>query len=170
MVRRAGAAAVLLAWLLMCPPAQALNPTLDISQYAHTAWRIREGFFNSVINTMAQTPDGYLWLGTESGLLRFDGVNVAPWRGTSTQPLPEGAVKSLLLWRDGTLWIGMDKGLASWKGGTLTSYPELKGAWVDALLEDRDGAIWAAQWAFPPPGKICVIAKEAVRCHGEDGS
>jgi len=66
----------LLAWMLpaWCPSALALNPALDISQYAHTAWRIRYGRLQSYPRAIAQTPDGYLWLGTESGLLRFDGV------------------------------------------------------------------------------------------------
>jgi ligand-binding sensor domain-containing protein len=150
----------------------ALNPTLRISQYAHTAWRVREGFFGAAINSIAQTPDGYLWLGTEAGLYRFDGVTARPWQKiTSTaQPLFTGAVKKVLVARDGTLWIGAEAGLASWKDGRVQTYPELAGRWVTSLVEDRDGAIWAAQWAFPPPGKVCAILKGHVSCHGEDGS
>ena len=64
---------------LLCPCAFALNPSLDVSQYAHNAWTIRDGFFKGVINSIAQTPDGYLWLGTEFGLLRFDGVRAVEW-------------------------------------------------------------------------------------------
>jgi len=52
----------------------ALDPSLDVSQYAHNAWRIREGFTKSQISSIAQTTDGYLWLGTDLGLYRFDGV------------------------------------------------------------------------------------------------
>src|SRR6185295_7487182 len=65
--RRSLPNAVLLAGLLLAwsPCAVALNPTLDVSQYAHMSWRIREGFTKGVIVSMAQTPDGYLWLGTE---------------------------------------------------------------------------------------------------------
>jgi ligand-binding sensor domain-containing protein len=51
-----------------------LDPALDVSQYARTSWKIREGFSKGTILAIAQTPDGYLWLGTEFGLLRFDGV------------------------------------------------------------------------------------------------
>jgi ligand-binding sensor domain-containing protein len=54
------------------------GPGLDVSQYAHTAWKIREGFTKGFIYAIAQTPDGYLWLGTEFGLLRFDGVRNVP--------------------------------------------------------------------------------------------
>jgi len=56
----------------------ALDPSLDISQYARTAWKVREGFSKGFISSVAQTPDGYLWLGTEFGLLRFDGVRNVP--------------------------------------------------------------------------------------------
>ena len=64
--------------LASCPCASALNPSYDINQYAHTAWTIREGFFKGAISSIAQTPDGYLWLGTEFGLPRFDGVRSVP--------------------------------------------------------------------------------------------
>jgi ligand-binding sensor domain-containing protein len=71
--------AVLAGMLLAgAPYAFALNPALDVSQYAHTAWKIRDGFTRGVINSIAQTPDGYLWLGTEFGLLRFDGMRNVP--------------------------------------------------------------------------------------------
>ncbi len=77
--------ALLVRMVLACSPyAFTLNPALDISQYAHTAWKIREGFFNGTIVAIAQTPDGYLWLGTEFGLLRFDGVRYATCRSMFT--------------------------------------------------------------------------------------
>ena len=69
-------AAGLFAW---GPPAFALNPALDVSQYSHTSWRLRDGFSNALIVSFAQTVYGYLWLGTEVGLLRFDGVRFVPW-------------------------------------------------------------------------------------------
>ena len=72
---KACATLILLAW---CRCATALNPSLDINQYAHTPWTIREGFFKGAISSFAQTPDGYLWLGTEFGLLHFDGVRSVP--------------------------------------------------------------------------------------------
>src|SRR6185369_17644188 len=78
-------ACVLLAW---CPEAFALNPQLDVSQYAHTSWKIRDGFPKGEITSIVQTPDGYLWLGTESGLFRFDGVRNVLWRPPGNQELP----------------------------------------------------------------------------------
>src|SRR5216683_269094 len=101
--------------LLCCPGAFALDPALDVSQYAHTAWKVREGFFKSGIISIAQTPAGYLWLGTDFGLLRFDGVRAVPWQPPPDQHLPSDSIMRLLVTRDGTLWIGTLKGLASWK-------------------------------------------------------
>ena len=160
------ATAGLLAW---CPCAFALNPALDVSQYAHTAWKVREGFTKGAIQAIAQTPDGYLWLGTEFGLVRFDGVTAVPWEPLPGQDLPENNIRALLVARDGTLWIGTTKGLASWKGGTLTRYPEFAGMAISALLEDRDGVVWTGGFVLPPPSKLCAILKGAVRCYGQDG-
>src|SRR5262249_37831229 len=123
--------ALLAAMLLAsCPPVFGLNPELDVSQYAHTAWTIREGFFTSPVLSIAQTPDGYLWLGTESGLLRFDGVRNLPWQPPQNQHLPSNLILSLLAARDGTLWIGTHQGLASWKDGQLIRYDVFTGSHV----------------------------------------
>ena len=129
--------------LLALPCAFALDPALDVSQYAHKAWKIREGFSKGAIHAIAQTPDGYLWLGTEYGLFRFDGVRTVPWQPPPDQPLPSSTIASLLAARDGTLWIGTYKGLASWKDGKLTKYPELAGLTYSDVLEDREGTVWA---------------------------
>src|SRR5882724_11825928 len=110
--------------LASCPAAFGLNPALDVSQYAHTSWKIRDGFFKGQITSIAQTPDGYLWLGTEFGLLRFDGVRTVPWQPPPNQQLPSNFISKVLVSRDGTLWIGTWKGLASWKDGKLTQYGE----------------------------------------------
>src|ERR1700760_4680503 len=119
-MRKVGGGAGILVGVLLacCACASALDPSLDISQYAHTAWRVRDGFTKGYITSIAQTPDGYLWLGSEFGLLRFDGVRAVPWRPPGNQHLPSGTIFSLLVARDGTLWIGA-KGLASWKDGKV---------------------------------------------------
>jgi signal transduction histidine kinase/ligand-binding sensor domain-containing protein len=160
---------IALAWLLAsCPSAEALDPALDVSQYAHTAWKVREGFFKSGISSIAQTPDGFLWLGTDFGLLRFDGVRAVPWQPPPDQHLPSDSIMRLLVTRDGTLWIGTINGLASWKDGKLTQYAELDGRYIYALLEDREGALWASGFAAPI-GKLCAIRKSSVQCYGDDG-
>ena len=111
--------------LVSSSPVLALDPSLDISQFAHTAWTFRNGFLNGAVYAIAQTSDGYLWLGTQSGVVRFDGVRAAPLILPTGQELPSTAVGALLAARDGTLWIGTVDGLASWNNGRLTEYPAL---------------------------------------------
>src|SRR6185295_11943170 len=125
--RHVVAPGTMLAWMLLawCPGAFALNPALDVSQYAHTAWKIRDGFPKGQITSIAQTPDGYMWLGTEFGLVRFDGVKNVEWQWPPDQQLPSNFIFSLLATSDGTLWIGTYKGLVSWKDGHLAQYPQL---------------------------------------------
>ena len=154
---------LLLAW---CPSAFALNPALEISQYAHTSWYMRDGFPKSQITSIAQTHDGYLWLGTEFGLIRFDGVRNVPWHPPD---LPSNIIFSLLVSRDGTLWIGTEKGLASWKDGKLTQYAELAGRYIFKVLEDHEGSVWASGLAVSG-GRLCAIRNGKVQCFGDDGS
>jgi ligand-binding sensor domain-containing protein len=68
------------------PKKQSICMRINISQYAHTSWKTREGFTRGLIESIAQTPDGYLWLGTQLELLRFDGVrrSVAATQRTAT--------------------------------------------------------------------------------------
>src|SRR5262249_10742964 len=168
--RHAVARGLVLASLLLAgsPCAFALDPALDVSQYVHTSWRVRDGFAKGAIHAIAQTPDGYLWLGTDFGLLRFDGVRNVPWPTTGGQSLPSNQITRLLAARDGTLWIGTSKGLVSWKDGRLSPYAELAGHLIFALLEDRDGVVWASGFAVPA-GRLCAIRTGGVQCHGEDG-
>ena len=153
-----------------CRCAFALNPALDISQYGHDQWTVRSGFIKGNIYTIAQTPDGYLWLGTEFGVFRFDGVRTIPWQPPVGQHLP-AAVFRLLSARDGTLWIGTFAGLATWNGRKLTRRAELDGQVVGSLIEDREGTVWAGSWVGgPPPGRLCAIRKDTTHCYGEDGA
>ena len=147
----------------------ALDPALDISQYAHTAWKIRDGFTRGQISSIAQTTDGYLWLGTEFGLLRFDGVKNVPWQPPTDTPLPSNYIFSLLAARDGTLWIGTSKGLASWKDGKLTQYAELAGQYIFKILEDHEGTIWASGLTITA-GRLCAIRNGGIQCYGDDGA
>ena len=159
-----------LAVLLLTATATALNPSLDISQYAHTAWTLREGTFQGYIEAIAQTPDGDLWLGTEFGLLRFDGVRFVPWKFPAGEHLPDSFITGLLAARDGSLWIGTHKGLARWKDGKFTDYPELAGHPVYALIEDRDGTVWTGTGWVDPAKQLCAIQSGRVQCYGNDGS
>ena len=154
--------------LVCCSVTFAQSPALDVSQYAHTSWKISEGVSEGIIRAIAQTADGYLWLGTEFGLRRFDGVRAVPWEPPLGQHLPSSDIRSLQGARDGRLWIGTFSGLASWKDRELTHYPELDGQTIEALLEDREGTIWVAGWALST-GRLCSIQNGNIQCYGEDG-
>src|SRR5215471_10281609 len=145
--------------------AYALNPSLDVNQYGHTTWRVRDGFVRGDIQAFAQTADGYLWLGTTLGLFRFDGVRAVRWE-LPGQQLPSENIFSLLGSRDGALWIGTTRGLVRWKGRTLTRYDQLAGRVIGRLLEDRDGIVWitsgsfdAARWMSP-----CRVEHDRFEC------
>ena len=132
-------ASLTLAW---CGCAAALNPSLEVNQYAHTAWTVREGFSLGNVYAIAQTQDGYLWLAGEFGLARFDGVRIVPWRPPPGQQLPF-YTNSLMVARNGTLWIGtMGGGLASWDGTRIALYPNLGSiSFITSLFEDREGTV-----------------------------
>jgi signal transduction histidine kinase/ligand-binding sensor domain-containing protein len=159
-----------LSLLLLCPSAFALDPSLDVSQYAHTAWRFREGFTQSPTKSIVQTPDGYIWLGTGFGLFRFDGVHVEHWQPPSNgEQLPSNFVVSLDVARDGTFWIGTLNGLASWKDGRLTRYPKLDGLIIASILEDRHGTVWiGGDYSVASRGKLCAIDGTNVDCYESD--
>lgn len=154
--------------LFWFPPALAMAPSLGVSQYAHTAWTFRNGFLNGAVYSIAQTSDGYLWLGTQSGVVRFDGVRAVPLFPPPGQELPSTSVGALLAARDGTLWIGTLDGLASWNNGRLTEYPALAHQTVLAIVEGRDGTVWAGGFGSPT-GKLCAIRSGNAKCYGDDG-
>jgi signal transduction histidine kinase/ligand-binding sensor domain-containing protein len=167
-VTRGLGAAVAGMLLAGCPCAFALNPALDVSQYTHTVWRNSDGFAKGAIFAIAQTPDGYLWLGTAFGMLRFDGVRAVAWTPPAGPQLPSNFIYTLFVSRDGTLWIGTGGGLASWKSGRLTRYAELDGIEVEALLEDPEGSIWIGG-VGSPAGRLCAIRSGRIQCYGNDG-
>src|SRR4029077_6216603 len=153
--------------LLLCSSALALDHSLDVSQYAHTAWHFREGFTQGVIKTIGQTPDGYIWLGTGFGLFRFDGVRVEHWQPPlNGEQLPSNFVINVRVSHDGTLWIGTMNGLASWKNGRLARYPALAGLIVASILDDHNGTVWVggSYSVMSSPGKLCSINGTNVNC------
>jgi len=148
---------------VFCPRVFALNPFLEINQYAHTAWTVRDGFFNGAINAIGQDRVGYLLLATEFGLLRFDGVRAVPW--PADEHIARGDIRAVFAASDGRVWIGTALGLSSWKDGHLTDYAELAGQRVLSVLEDTQGTIWVAGYAIPT-GRLCAIRDGKADCAG----
>jgi len=144
--------------LLLCPRASALNPSLEVKQYPHTAWTHGDGFMGET-RSIVQTSDGYLWLGTEFGIVRFDGVRFVPWLPPVGRRLPSSDITALLATRDGTLWIGTTEGLESLRDGRLTDYAKIAREPVFSLLEDHEGAVWVGLH-----GRLCAIRSGNTEC------
>jgi ligand-binding sensor domain-containing protein len=122
--------------------AWAVNPNVRISQYGHTAWRIQDGFLSGIPEAIAQTADGYLWIGGPDGLVRFDGVRFVPWMPPPGKQLLSPFVTSLLAARDGSLWIGTLLGLSHWTNQDLINYSSYANSVINSIIGDRDGTIW----------------------------
>ena len=113
--------------VLACRALSAQMRDRTIKQLVHTAWGEKEGGPGGIL-APAQTRDGYLWLGTSTGLYRFDGVSFEQFRPQSGPILPPGPAHSLLALPNGDLWIGFDDGKISLlRNGTTTNYTTLDG-------------------------------------------
>jgi signal transduction histidine kinase/ligand-binding sensor domain-containing protein len=147
----------------------ALDPSRRISQYGHTAWRVQDGAV-APAGAITQTTDGYIWLGTSAGLMRFDGVRFVPWSAPKGSSLPDRRFTALLGARDGSLWIGMTHGLSRWKDGQLQNYTNpADGAGISAIIEDHAGTIWVTRYRVPKDeGPLCRVEERDLRCYGKD--
>ncbi len=116
--------------------------------YMIRSWQLQNGLPEESVQAFAQTPDGYLWVGTTGGLLRFDGASFRLFNHANTPAFGEDDVFSLLTDRDGHLWIGTSgAGLIEWQNGAFRAYPTEKGqsvAYVRALAQDSSGQLWVA--------------------------
>jgi signal transduction histidine kinase/ligand-binding sensor domain-containing protein len=152
--------------LLATCTAWAVDPDKQISQYGHTAWRIQDGIFSGAPNAIAQTRDGYLWIGTENGLIRFDGVRFVPWAPLKGKLLSSG-IFSLLAGTDGSLWIGTSTNLAHLQNGNLTNYLGADGR-VNSIVQGHDGRIWITRSrVHDDKGPLCEVKGASLRCYGK---
>ena len=124
---------LLTAFILVClaTRAFALDPHRTMAQYVHDKWGQDRGFVGGAIYAISQSGDGYLWIGTERGLLRFDGYNFTMIQ----QPLPDstsiGPVRGLLADAEGNLWIRLE-------GPRMLLYRDGKFEDIDARLDLQD--------------------------------
>ena len=94
-----------LAVLCLAGSGVALDPTRALSQYLHDSWGAERGLPSDPITAIAQTSDGYLWIGTDKGLVRFDGLNSRQFRQANPDPIPIGPVRTLVVDTSDNLWI-----------------------------------------------------------------
>ncbi len=148
----------------------ALDPTMALTQYAHKTWKIGDAGLTSAPAAIAQTHDGYIWIGTGTGLYRFDGVAFSPWRPPGGgDPFARG-VSSLYVARSGDLYVGGHDGLGRISGGRLHPIPgpfEYPGPFV----EDRKGDIWFTHIGHHTNASaFCLIKQDTPTCYGrKDG-
>jgi signal transduction histidine kinase/ligand-binding sensor domain-containing protein len=128
------------------PQLSALNPAYRISQYLHTAWKGDSGL--QAVRRLAQTPDGYLWLATRGGLVRFDGVRFTNYRAGSVPGLENSTAQDLLVDPDGSLWVAtLGGGISHYQQGIFRSYTTRDGLPSDdvqSLYRDTRGVMWMA--------------------------
>ena len=125
-------------------PAMALNPGKALTQYSITLWTQQHGLPQDTIRAIAQTADGYLWLGTDEGLARFDGYEFVTFSRDRGQ-LPSNSVVALAADRNGSLWIGTPGGLTQYRDKRFRTYTQkegLPGAGVSSLFVDHGGVLW----------------------------
>jgi PAS domain S-box-containing protein len=139
--RGLGVAAVVLA----AAPALALSPGKAITQYRIDSWGPKDGLLDQTVTEIAQSPTGYLWLGTQGGLVRFDGMTFTTFDPSTLGGLEQGQILSLATARDGGLWIAAyGTGLVRYQDGALrlvTAGPKPPFGQM-TLIEDHDGSVW----------------------------
>jgi ligand-binding sensor domain-containing protein/signal transduction histidine kinase len=127
------------------PRLQAAEP--DTVTYSRRLWLSADGLPEDFAQALAQTRDGYLWIGTSGGLVRFDGIRFTVFNRENTPAFRDDSFYSLLVSKDGALWGGTEGGgLVRYKGGTFRVFGAAEGltnSFVRVIFEDRDGNLWA---------------------------
>jgi len=136
---------ILVPFVLSGRPALALDPSRAMTQYCLQTWYAKDGLPQNSVAAIYQSPDGYLWFGTEEGLARFDGAQFTTFNRQNGS-LRHNYVVSLSPSRDGGFWVGsLNGGLAHWKDGTFTQYGQKLGAvnnTIGPVYEDGRGNLW----------------------------
>ena len=123
-----------------------LDPSKTITSFHQDVWSTEQGLPQNTVPAIVQSPDGYIWLGTELGLARFDGLQFTTFDKSNTPELRSNVVDALLATRSGDLWIGTVGGgvvrLRNGKFHTFTTKDGLSSDSVLSLMEDRAGNVW----------------------------
>ncbi len=127
-------------------PTQSLDPDKDIDQYLHHVWKTEQGLPQNSAWALCQTRDGYLWIGTQEGLVRYDGIRFSVFNKQNVPAMRSNVIASLLEDNSGALWIGTrGGGVLRLHEGTFICYSTQNGLSNDdvtSLLQDRAGTIW----------------------------
>ena len=109
-------------------------------------WHAEHGLLQNSVNAIVQNADGYLWLGTGTGVVRFDGVDFVRYRASNDVHVGDW-VSALALDSDGVLWVGTDRGVATLSNGRFENrLPSTSDRRIRSLSAAPDGSIWAASY------------------------
>ncbi len=117
----------------------ALEPTTPLANYGRQTWVMENGLPQNTVQALAQTRDGFVWLGTEAGLVRFDGNAFVVFDQNSKPALPGNDVRCLLAATNGALWIGTSDGLARFQNGAVTTFTSQEGLPSNSIIGLRQG-------------------------------
>ena len=141
-------ALLILLWAVAAGGVVTAEDRSSAQPYVWRSWTRLDGLPGSQVWAVAQDRSGYIWIGTNEGLVRFDGVRFVSGRQLGLERLPNASVRALFVARDGTVWIGFGTGgIGKLKDGRLQTYTMDDGlppGVVAGLVEDRHGSIWAA--------------------------
>src|SRR5918995_765269 len=129
--------------MLSASNASALDPAKVISQYVHAVWDSEHGLPQNSVSTIVQTRDGYIWFGTQEGLVRFDGVRFTIYDKTREPAFQHNFVTALVEDSVGALWIGFNDGsLVRRVDGRFSAISWPAGRSITALARHTDDAVW----------------------------
>jgi signal transduction histidine kinase/ligand-binding sensor domain-containing protein len=153
-----------------CGEVYGVNPAVHITQYGHTVWRIGQDGLDATPLSIAQTADGYIWIGTSNGLLRFDGVRFTPWASQGGEQLKGTNVLNLLGTHDGSLYVGTLQELARITNGRVYNYRSSIYK-PGPFVEDAEASIWMTDYLnFTAANTLCRLGPETMACLGtKDG-
>jgi ligand-binding sensor domain-containing protein/signal transduction histidine kinase len=124
----------------------AATPSRGPFAYSRRVWQSSNGLPEDFAQALAQTPDGYLWIGTSGGLVRFDGSRFVVFNHENEPAFRDDSVYSLFTSKDGTLWAGAEGGgLIRYKNGAFRVFGVVDGltnTFVRAIFEDKHGTLW----------------------------
>jgi signal transduction histidine kinase/ligand-binding sensor domain-containing protein/CheY-like chemotaxis protein len=123
----------------------ALESPKALTQYKLDIWQAERGFEQNIVYTVCQTADGYIWLGTLRGLVRFDGIRFTVFNKDNTRQLKDNAITALQQDQEGRLWIGtFEGGLSCLKDGEFKTPHNQSAALkeISTIFEDTSGVLW----------------------------
>lgn len=165
---RAAGAVCVASIALAAIPALALDPHAALTQYGYQSWQTDTGLPQNTVHAIAQGRDGFLWIATEGGLVRFDGVEFKTITHANTPGMPSDLVGDLMEDRTGALWISTSGGLARMRGGRVEAFgPEhgVPATQVWRTFEDAQGTVWALTAA----GLFRIEGERAARVEVDSG-